>query len=130
MTPFNPHVVPRRTYLLVWLALLLLLVLNWGLAQLPLGPFNLLATLVIALAQMLLMVLYMMHVRYESPLARVAVVAGCIWFAILVDLTLSDYLTRGGVPGTLRRSWEHGAWPAPVKQLPNLIPGQSSATDQ
>ncbi len=130
MTPFNPHVVPRRTYLLVWLALLLLLVLNWGLAQLPLGPFNLVATLVIALAQMLLMVLYMMHVRYESPLARVAVVAGCIWFAILVDLTLSDYLTRGGVPGTLRRSWEHGAWPAPVKQLPNPIPGQSSATDQ
>jgi hypothetical protein len=38
--------------------------------------------------------------------------------AIMLDLTLSDYLTRDGVPGTLRQSWEHGAWPGPNQQTP------------
>lgn len=111
MTPLNPPVVPRKTYFWIWIALLLLLVLNWGLSRLNLGPFNLVATLVIPFVQTLLMLLYLMHVRYNTPLTRVFVAAGFIWLVIMFDLTLSDYLTRGSVPGTLRRSWEHGAWP-------------------
>jgi hypothetical protein len=39
------------------------------------------------------------------------VAAGFIWFLIMVDLTLSDYLTRDRVPGNEGRSWEHGTWP-------------------
>ena len=118
MTPLNPPIVPRRVYGVVWVVLLVLLLLNWGLAQLNLGPFNLVATLAIAFTQMMLMLLYLMHVRYNTALTRVFVAAGFIWFAIMVDLTLSDYLTRGAVPGTLRKSWEHGAWPAPAKEKP------------
>jgi len=114
--------VPRKTYLLVWIALLMLLLLNWGLAQLNLGRFNLVATLAIPTAQMFLMIFYLMHVRYNPPLTRVFVAAGFIWFVILIDLTLSDYLTRGDVPGMFRKSWEHGTWPAPVKELPDLPP--------
>ncbi len=125
MTPLNPPIVPRKTYFWVWVALLLLLLLNWGLAQLDLGPFNLVATLAIPFAQMLLMLLYLMHVRYNTPLTRVFVAAGFIWLCIMVDLTLTDYLTRGAVPGTLRKSWEHGAWPAPPKALLNPVPGQT-----
>ena len=103
----------------MWLVLLLLLLLNWGLAQLDLGPFNLVASLAIACGQMFLMLLYLMHVRYNAPLTRIFVAAGFIWLAILIDLTLSDYFTRGVVPGTMRQSWEHGAWPAPA-----TAPGQ------
>lgn len=117
MTPLTPPIVARKTYFRVWIALLLLLLLNWGLAQLNLGPFNLIAALAIAFVQMILMLLYLMHARYNTPLTRIFVAAGFIWLVIMLDLTLSDYLTRGSVPGLMRKSWEHGAWPAPTKEL-------------
>jgi cytochrome c oxidase subunit IV len=65
--------------------------------------------------KMLLVLLYFMHVRYSSRLTWIFVAAGFIWLLIMVDLTLSDYLTRGMVPGYPDRSWEHGVWPAPDK---------------
>ncbi|HVV70518.1 MAG TPA: cytochrome C oxidase subunit IV family protein [Verrucomicrobiae bacterium] len=118
MTPLNPPVVPPKTYLWIWVALLLLLLLNWWLAQLNLGPFNLVATLAIPCVQTLLMLLYLMHVRYNTPLTRVFVAAGFIWLAIMIDLTLSDYLTRGSVPGRFEKSWQHGVWPTNAEIQP------------
>ncbi len=37
------------------------------------------------------------HVRYSSRLTWLFVAAGFIWLLIMIDLTLSDYLTRGVV---------------------------------
>jgi cytochrome c oxidase subunit IV len=125
MSPRNPPIASPMLYVVVWVALLLLLLLNWGLAQLNLGPFNLVATLAIPFVQMMLMLLFLMHVRYNTPLLRVFVAAGFIWLCIMIDLTLSDYLTRGSVPGTLHKSWVHGAWPGP-REAPALgLPGAS-----
>jgi len=86
--------VPTKTYVRIWVALLVLLLLTWGLAQFNLGPFNTVAALLIALAKMTLVILVFMHVKYSSRLTWLFVAAGFIWFAIMVDLTLSDYLTR------------------------------------
>jgi len=108
--------ISRKGYVGIWAALLVLLVLTWGLAQVNLGPFNAVVALSIALAKMLLVVLYFMHVRYSSRLTWVFVAAGFIWFLIMVDLTLSDYLSRGAVPGVQDASWKHGAWPAPMRE--------------
>ena len=116
MTPLNPPIVGRKTYFWVWIVLLLLLLLNWGLAQINLGPFNLVATLAIPFVQMLLMLLFLMHVRYNTALTRIFVAAGFIWLLIMVDLTLSDYLTRGAVAGRQEQSWRHDRWPAVFQQ--------------
>ena len=94
MNPFITPVVSRKVYIVIWILLLLLLLLNWGLAQLDLGAFNLVAVLAIPFIQMSLMLLYLMHVRYNGALLRVFVAAGFVWFLIMVDLTLNDYLTR------------------------------------
>ncbi len=115
--------VSQRSLLAIWVSLLVLLALTWGLAQLDLHHFNVAAALTIALVKMLLVILIFMHVRYKPPLTRIFVAAGFIWLLIMVDLTLSDYLTRGSVPGTMRNSWEHGVWPAPVKELPGPTSG-------
>jgi hypothetical protein len=64
-----------------------------------------------------------MHVRYKPPLTWVFAAAGFIWLVIMIDLTLSDYMSRGAVPGNPDKSWQHGAWPAPGKEQPRL-PGQ------
>jgi cytochrome c oxidase subunit 4 len=98
--------IPRKIYVRVWIALLALLLLTWGLAEIDLGPFNNVAALSISISKMLLVVLFFMHGRYEKAVTWIFITAGLIWFLIMVDLTLSDYLTRGDVPGT-RQSWRH-----------------------
>ena len=90
----NTHVVPRKIYLFIWVALMLLLVLTWGLAQFNLGYWNVVAALTIAVTKMLLVILFFMHVRYSPRRTWVFVAAGFIWLMIMIDLVLSDYITR------------------------------------
>jgi cytochrome c oxidase subunit 4 len=92
------HIVPSRTYVGIWAVLLILLLLTWGLAQIDLGAFNVVAALTIAVIKMLLVISVFMHVRHNTWLTWVFVAAGFIWLLIMIDLTLSDYLTRGVVP--------------------------------
>jgi cytochrome c oxidase subunit 4 len=93
----NTPITPARSYLFVWGGLLLLLLLTWGCAQFDLGPWNVVVALTIAVTKMLLVILFFMQVRYSSRLTWVFVAAGFIWLLIMLDLTLSDYLTRGTV---------------------------------
>ena|SRR5438105_3400409 len=114
----NSTVVPKKLLFRVWLALLVLLVLTWGLAQVNLHHFNVAVALTIALIKMLLVILFFMHVRYKPPLTWIFVAAGFIWLFIMIQYTLSDYMTRDAVPGIPDNSWKHGTWPAPVKETP------------
>jgi cytochrome c oxidase subunit 4 len=102
----SPAPVSKKIHVRVWFALLALLLLTWGLAEVDLGPFNNVAALTISISKMLLIVLFFMHGRYEKPLTWIFITAGVIWFLIMVDLTLSDYLTRGDGAG-IRQSWKH-----------------------
>jgi cytochrome c oxidase subunit 4 len=88
---------PKKTYMTIWGALLGLLALTWGLAEINLGPFNVVAALTIAVTKMLLVILFFMHVRHSSRLTWLFVAAGFIWLLIMIDLTLSDYFTRSAV---------------------------------
>lgn len=108
----NNRIISPATYLVVWIVLLFLLLLNWWLAQLKLGLFNVGISFGIAAIQAFLMLVYMMHAKVSGPLIRLVMAIGFIWLMIMFDLTLSDYLTRGAVPDTLRQSWIHGAWPS------------------
>jgi cytochrome c oxidase subunit 4 len=96
----------KKIYICVWIALLALLLLTWGLAEINLGPFNNIAALGISAVKTLLVVLFFMHVRHETKLTWIFVTAGLIWLLIMVDLTMSDYLTRGEVRPTTQ-SWRH-----------------------
>jgi len=97
---------PKKMYIRIWIALLALLALTWGLSEVDLGPFNNVAALGISAAKTLLVVLFFMHVRYEPKLTWIFVSAGLIWLLIMVDLTMSDYVTRGNVRPT-GQSWRH-----------------------
>jgi cytochrome c oxidase subunit 4 len=59
-----------------------------------LGIWNTVAAITIAVVKALLVVLFFMHVKYSSNLTRVYVLAGFLWLALLIGLTLTDYLTR------------------------------------
>ena len=91
----SEHIVPQKTYWFVWLALMVLMVLTAGLSRLPLGAWNTPIALVIAVAKATLVLLFFMHVKYESSrMTWVAVVAGFFWLFLMLGLTMTDYLTR------------------------------------
>ena len=102
-------IVPQRTYLLVFFALIGLTILTTAVAFVDLGPLNTVAALAIAFSKMLLVLLFFMGVRYSSNLVRVIVIAGLFWLALLMGLTMSDYHTRSwtSAPG----SWSTTAPP-------------------
>jgi len=90
----SSHITPRRTYIFVYLALLILLGGTIGVAYVDLGIWNTVAAITIAVVKALLVVLFFMHVKYSNNLTRVYVLAGFLWLALLIGLTLTDYLTR------------------------------------
>ena len=89
------HVVPKKTYCWIWFTLLVLLFATWAFSRLDLAPFNTAIALAIAFTKMALIILFFMHVRYSRRVVWVFVCAGFIWLFIMIELTLSDYLTRG-----------------------------------
>jgi len=65
-----------------------------------------------------LVILFFMHVKYSPRLLWVFVAAGFIWLAIMIDLTLSDYLTRGTARG-VGQNWKHTE-PKPSAPAPGI----------
>src|SRR5512135_3720546 len=87
------HVVPVRVYLTIFAILLFLTATTVGVSFLDLGPFNTLVAILIAVTKMMLVILYFMHVRYSSRLTWAVVGGGFFWLALLLLMTLGDYLT-------------------------------------
>jgi cytochrome c oxidase subunit IV len=96
------HVLPTRLYVGIFLALLLGTALTVAASFVDFGgrlnSANVLVAMSIAVSKGLLVVLFFMHVRYSARLIWVFVAAGAFWLALLIGLTLSDFLTRGWLP--------------------------------
>jgi cytochrome c oxidase subunit 4 len=86
--------VPVATYLKVFAALFLLLIVTVLAAQVHMGVLNTPVAMVIAVAKAMLIVLVFMHVWYANPLVRIFAASGFVWLIILFALTFSDVLTR------------------------------------
>jgi cytochrome c oxidase subunit 4 len=88
-------VVPRSTYVAVYVALVFLTVLTTAVAFFDLGLANPVVALSIAVLKATLVVLFFMHLKYGTRLTWVMAGAGVFWLGILFVLILSDYATRG-----------------------------------
>jgi cytochrome c oxidase subunit 4 len=87
-------IVPVRTYVVVFLALLVLTALTTTVAFVDLGLGSPIVALTIAIVKASVVVLFFMHLRYSGRLIWVVSGAAVFWLIILLALTLSDYLTR------------------------------------
>ena len=82
-------------YLAIGIVLLILTATTVGAAFVNLGPFNPVIALLIATIKATLVVLFFMHVKGASEkLTGAVVVSGFFFLAILVSLSLADYMTR------------------------------------
>ena len=94
------HSIPSvRTYVIVWATLTVMTFVTYLVAQVELGAWNIVVALLIALFKMMLVILFFMNVKAESPLTKLFAGAGFFWMAILLGLTLSDYFSRTWMPG-------------------------------
>ena len=87
-----------RTYITVWAGLLILLGLTVGAAYVPLGPFNTITAVSIAVIKAVIIALYFMHLRNSPHLMWVFAGAGFFWLLILFTLVFGDYATRSWMP--------------------------------
>jgi len=92
------HVIAPRVYALVFATLIVLTLTTVGVSLINLGPLNTVVALVIAACKATLVVLIFMHARYSKPLVWLAIVAGILWLALLIGLTLTDFLSRSWLP--------------------------------
>src|SRR5262247_781289 len=88
------HIIPPRTYYMIYAALLVCTYLTWQVAYFDLGSLNTVAALAIAVFKATLVVLFFMHVRYSTKLTWAVVLGSIFWLGILLALTMGDYLTR------------------------------------
>jgi len=89
------HLVSVATYLTIGATLLVLTGLTTWIAFVDLGPFNAAVALTIATIKALLVILFFMHVKYAGErMTRAVVVSGFFFLAILMALSMADYLTR------------------------------------
>jgi cytochrome c oxidase subunit 4 len=107
----SQHIVPVRSYVLVFLTLMGLTALTVGVAFINLGSMNTLIALVIAATKMLLVMLIFMHVKYSTRLTKLAILAAFFWLALLLTFTMSDYFTRRWTPSP-------SAWGPSISQPP------------
>jgi cytochrome c oxidase subunit 4 len=95
----SQHILPVRTYLIVFGTLLLLLLVTVAAAVwVDVGRWNLAIALTIAATKAVLIMLYFMHVRFSDRLTWVFSGAAFFWLGILLVLCLSDYTTRFWLP--------------------------------
>jgi cytochrome c oxidase subunit 4 len=90
----SEHIVPRKTYFTVFVALLVGTAITVFAASRDFGPMNDVVAMTIAVTKMMLVLLFFMHVRYSSRLIWVIVASMFFWLLILLLLTLTDYTSR------------------------------------
>jgi cytochrome c oxidase subunit IV len=90
----SEHIVPLRTYLKIFAALVLLTITTVGVDYIDIGAWNLVAAISIASIKALLVALYFMHLRYSERLTWVFVGVGILWLTVLIGITFDDVITR------------------------------------
>jgi cytochrome c oxidase subunit 4 len=88
------HIVTPLQYCYVFGTLILGTALTVVAANIDLGVFNPIIALGIASFKAVVVILFFMHVKYQSRLIKMTVGAGFFTFLVLITMTLSDYISR------------------------------------
>ncbi len=86
--------VPYRTFILVWLALVILTAITVAVSRIHLGALHVWAALGIASIKSTLVIFIFMHLQQESRLFKLGLLVLLVILAIFVGLTFTDILYR------------------------------------
>jgi len=88
------HIVSPLEYTYVFAFLLLFTGVTVGAAYFNLGALNPILALAIASTKAVVVILFFMHVKYQSRLIKMTVGAGFFTFFVLIMMTMADYISR------------------------------------
>ena len=88
------HIVTPAQYCIVFGSLLVGTLITVVAADIDLGVMNPVIALGIACTKAVIVILFFMHVKYQSKLVKMTVAAGFFTFIVLITMTLTDYMSR------------------------------------
>lgn len=88
------HLVTPLQYLIVFGTLLLFTLITVGAAFIDMKWMSPVVALGIACFKAVIVILFFMHVKYQSRLIKMTVASGFFIFLVLIVMTLSDYMSR------------------------------------
>jgi len=88
------HIVGPKTYAIIFVTLLTFTGITVAAAFVDLGILNPIIALAIASTKAVIVILFFMHVFYQSKLIKLTVASGFFTFLVLITMTLSDYMSR------------------------------------
>lgn len=86
--------IPYSKYLMVWLALVVFTGITIMVAGLQVGGWSVFAAIFIAAIKGTLVMLYFMHLRYESGFFVAALLVAMLTLAVIMALTFADVSFR------------------------------------
>jgi cytochrome c oxidase subunit IV len=103
------HISPLRVYYTIFASLMVLTAITVAVAFVNLGALNFPVAISIAILKATLVVLFFMHVKYSSRLAKLFIGSGIVVLFVLFALTLTDYLSRGWLTAPPRQPTQAAA---------------------
>ena len=94
----SEHIVSPKIYFAIFGVLMICTVLTVTAAEVDLNAYfpglNIIVALTIAVFKASLVVLFFMHAKYSPKRTQLVIVASVFWLAIMLFMTMSDYVTR------------------------------------
>ena len=85
----------RKTYLRIWMALLVLTVITVGAAYIEFGGnWNIVIAMFIATVKATLVGLYFMHLKYDNLVNQVVFASSFVFLSIFIIFTICDIMAR------------------------------------
>jgi len=94
MSEEKTHIVPYKTYLFVLVALLALTGISVAVTQIELGTLTVMVALLLATVKASLVLIYFMHLKFDSRFFAVMVSSVILLIAIVLFITFLDYFYR------------------------------------
>ena len=88
------HIVGTKTFMLVWIALLILTGLTIEAARMQMGEWSMVANIAIASTKAGLVLWFFMHLKYEKRIFKLLLFVPIITISIIIVLTFFDIWYR------------------------------------
>lgn len=90
-----PHVLPMRTYIGVWLTLVVLTAITVWVSRIDFGAANFFIAILVATVKASLVALFFMHLLYDQKFNLLVLLSALVFFAIFIGFTKFDTDHRG-----------------------------------
>jgi cytochrome c oxidase subunit 4 len=88
------HIIPPKTYIMIFLALIVGTIITVGVAYFDFGSMNMVIAMLVATAKASLVLLYFMHLKYDNMMNRVIFLSGFFFLMLLFAFTMGDIFSR------------------------------------